>query len=249
MDGLDSLLVFEDDAELCLDFFDRVEEFLRHLPNDWEGIMLGGQHHSRPYDINNHVVKAINVQRTHAYIARGNYLRALHNRWADSPVHIDWRMRDWQHIFNVYCPRTWLVAQREGHSDILGRVKRLETWSSDPSVSYSPDRKAPVFLLKVPPDVLSRLRGLGIHTGYWRDRKSGLDRGLIDIFNKADESFEAKFQRWYQTLATECRRDGLILGVYHPLATLEAVRKVIPHVQEIETKTLEEAIEKIFPKQ
>jgi hypothetical protein len=245
MDDVPSVLVLEDDAELCDDFTAKCNEFLAHVPEDWDGIMLGGQHRSQPGYVSEYVDQCVNAQRTHAYIARGNYLQALHKRWADCEVHIDWRMEHWQHLFRVYCPKTWLIAQRGGRSDITGRVKPLETWSGKES-SFTVNRTPIVLLLDVPKSILNDLRKNGIHTGYWRCNINDIDNGLIDVFKSPENQREEKLKEWQVCLADECAKDGLILGIYHPKATLDLVSSVIENVHPIKADSAEKALEQIF---
>jgi hypothetical protein len=242
MDDVSSVLVFEDDAELCDDFRDRLDEFVQALPADWEGIMLGGQHHAPPEQVNGSVLRVTYAQRTHCYIARGNYMRALHKRWADSPVHIDWRMRNWQSLFKVYAPTAWLVAQSGGRSDINGRVKGLETWNQS-SGSFSGYSSAPVVLLEAPHEVVLEMRAEGFHTGYWRDEATDIDYGLIEVFRSTGDERTKLFKLWHAVLAEECRRDGLILTIWHPDATLEFVSSVIPGIKLIKSETAKDALD------
>lgn len=59
------------------------------MPDDWQGLMLGGQHHATPTPVTPGVMRVQHAQRTHGYAARPEYMRGLVRRWASAAVHID----------------------------------------------------------------------------------------------------------------------------------------------------------------
>ena len=78
MDGIESLLVLEDDACFRPTFHQDVGRFLAAVPADWEGLMLGGQHMgAAPRAIAAGVVRCANCHRTHAYAMRAVHARSL----------------------------------------------------------------------------------------------------------------------------------------------------------------------------
>jgi len=138
----DYVLVLEDDAVFCDRFAEAVQRFLARVPNNWGQIYLDGQHYHEsvglPQAINDRVLRCFNVNRTHAYAVRADFasfaLRYFtelqHNR------HVDYLYGDIheRNYWPVYAPRSWLVGQAEGTSDIArnGRGRqgplRLESW-------------------------------------------------------------------------------------------------------------------------
>lgn len=180
--------------------------------------MLGGQHHGPPSPVLPGVVRVNYAQRTHAYAARGEYLKGLHNRWAHASVHIDWLMRDWQHQFRVYAPERWLIGQAGGRSDIRGAEKPPEWW-------IEPTGEEPVVLLHAPREMLERLREHGFHSGM--DRGSdGVDVGLAEVYAPGDP-IEGRSQRladWIQRMQWECTSGSTVCTVWHPQATLADVQ-------------------------
>lgn len=120
------LLVLEDDALFEPDFADRVRNYLRVVPQDWDQIYLGGQHkgHRRPRFINKSVKKGMKVNRTHAYAVNWRYIIGLSTylsrcmKKKSYPHHVDHRMELKHSQINCYVPTRWLVGQRRGTSDI-----------------------------------------------------------------------------------------------------------------------------------
>lgn len=225
MDGVSSVLVLEDDAEMPEDFVDRVKEFLSRVPENWEGLMLGGQHMVMPRSIGvDGVVQCVNAQRTHAYAARPYYMRELQKRWALGTVHIDWQMSGWQHNYVVYAPSPWIVGQVGGRSDIFGASKRNEWWNYLETGGY---RHLPVCHVVAPVSVIRELGDHGLHFGYDTSNNLGIDNGLHEIFTRdLTESEIRKYLRlWLETVNAESQC-GLLPAAWHPKLTLELLREV-----------------------
>jgi hypothetical protein len=128
-EGVETLLVIEDDVELKADFPLRVADFLRELPDDWEMIQFGGQNFARPEQVKPGVLRCINTQRTHMYAVRGNGMRELYKWWAESTGHCDHRLKEWQPKHRVYMPEQPLAGQRPSRSDIAGGNKGSNWWA------------------------------------------------------------------------------------------------------------------------
>lgn len=213
MAGVKSVLILEDDADVRPGFAAAVARFLARVPADWQGLMLGGQHHAAPDPTDDaEVVRVRYAQRTHAYAARPEYMRALQRRWGNGTVHIDWRMRDWQHQFRVYAPARWLIGQAGGRSDIAGREKPAEWWNrADPAL--------PVVVLRAPREVFEELiGGGGWHGGRRRDRQSGYDVGLppcADPTLSAEER-SGRIRRWIECVGGEAEEMGAVCVLWHP---------------------------------
>lgn len=237
MEDVESVMILEDDADFCEGFPEKVAEFLEKVPKDWEGIMLGGQHHAPPIDIGiPGVVRVRYAQRTHCYIARREYMKALQRRWGNATVHIDWLMRDWQHRHIVYAPDPWLVGQVGGRSDVAGREKPAEWWIANDVLP-----PGPVAVIKADRAVVDELVHYGIHVGLKRTAE-GYDEGLVYVFATRDRAERIqRLREWLSTIQTECV-GGLIPGVWHPEATTALVREAWQGpVFELTGQTAEEA--------
>lgn len=145
-EGLDSALIFEDDAIFCHDFGERVCQFLDAVPADWLQVYLGGQHYRQswglPVAVNEHVLRCFDVNRLHAYAMRGCYAEEAIDyamkRAEQTGKQVDYLMGDLCEArqAGVYSPldhpHSWLVGQAAGPSDIAhsrrGPVEKKEQW-------------------------------------------------------------------------------------------------------------------------
>lgn len=146
--GLESVLIFEDDCIFCDGFTARLAEFQNELPSDWEQFYLGGQHfkidEGKPEKISEHVYRPYNIHRTHAYALRGKglsltYEWLLGRRWP-AGWHVDHHLGRlaMSRMLNVYCPDRWLCGQAESDSDILDAERRANWWTDAVKLQKSP---------------------------------------------------------------------------------------------------------------
>lgn len=217
MDGVDSVLVLEDDVEWMSDTWRRLEVFLSAAPPDWSQLMLGGQHIQPPMPIRDGVVRVTNCQRTHAYALRGPAIRSLLRTWYTSSVHCDWVMgNDWQRGWPVYAPDPFLFGQSGGKSDISGRLQNASYWN--------PPTNAPVVVLTAPPGVARQLRTHGFHMGFRRGA-DGYDYGLSRIVGAG--LVVDQLRDWLATLLWEvASMEGRVTCVWHPAVSADLVRQV-----------------------
>lgn len=144
-EGINSVLVFEDDAMPVHNVAKSWPSYVRSLPRDWEQIYLGGQHlRSRshaPRKINDFWSKPWNVNRTHAFAMRGEGLLKIYRNLADTSnwkakEHVDHRLGRMHSDTGsssagliVYNCTQWLFGQAEGRSDINGRAEEYRQWA------------------------------------------------------------------------------------------------------------------------
>ena len=126
-DGVHSLLVLEDDAEFCPGFLEQFHRFITDVPADWEMLFLGGSHtRGQRQAINAHVEIPAYITLAHAYALRGEGLRKAYdalNQYTPKRAEIDHRLGALSASgqIAVYAPRSWLVYQAAGYSDLLGK--------------------------------------------------------------------------------------------------------------------------------
>lgn len=195
----EAVLIMEDDACFAPDFTEQALEFLKHVPDDWDMLYLGGQHLKQkqrmPERVNDHVLRPFNVNRLHGYAVR---LKAAPVLWTHLTDWEDWRKRPRQHVdhrlgilheqrrVRVYTPHRWLIGQGASKSDIMNRVMGERFWNGH--LSKDPEMDHPVKKLYV--------------TGFWGGGTSvfahvlhvlGVHMGnhFLTISEKQD-TFEAK---------------------------------------------------------
>jgi hypothetical protein len=146
MDGVESLLVLEDDCVWQNDAAMLAAEFLPQVPGDWGQIYLGGQHRSpqRPAALRGKpaVWRPRSVHRTHAYAIHRRAMQKFLKHVIYAPDYIETKKRSGvkRHVdhqlehaqqrgdWPVYCPSWWLAGQGENVSLINGRSQREQWW-------------------------------------------------------------------------------------------------------------------------
>ena len=234
-DGVDRLLVLEDDACFKTDLETEVARFFEAVPSDWDQLMLGGQHIGPALSVRTGVVRCMNCQRTHAYVVRGRYMRDLYQRWCSTSGHCDHVMGPFQAGYQVYAPDPFIFGQSRSRSDISGALNPAKFW-------VPPAEAEPIYLLQVSRGMVSELRRCGVHTGFDRDPSTGLDRGLILAFAEPDPI--ASLSSWIEMILWEVASgNGRIGAIWHPAATPELVaRATSRRIILVEGSTLPETL-------
>jgi len=156
--GVESVFLLEDDAMFVDDFAARYRQFMADVPDDWDAIYLGGtllrMSDTPPRQVNNQVRRAFNINRTHAWGIRGEYMKVVYRHLVDieriqatnTPHHID----HWLGVlhaderYRVYCPNQWLIGQSERISTVAGKSKPAAFWNvSDAQVAKKTQASKP----------------------------------------------------------------------------------------------------------
>lgn len=209
MDGVETLMVLEDDARFAADFDTKLGEFMSLVPSDWEGLWLGGQHLTEPRKCAG-CVKCVNCQRTHAYVLRGPLLRDVYKELVSGAGHCDHIMGPMMASRKVYAPDPFIVAQAGGRSDISCREEHTRNWSAMGPVSTT------LILAVGPREHAEAMLRQGAHIGYWRDEKTGLDRGLAAAMERGSVK---GVRMWWEYVKNEAASiDGGVPMLWHPRA-------------------------------
>src|SRR5208283_3894500 len=140
-DGIQRLLVMEDDAAPCEQFAEKVIAFLDALPSNAEICYIGGQvthKHQQLRKINDLVINPESVNRLHCYfLTRPGMTKVYQHlcRWGwyqgeqdgngrwKGPHHVDHRIEilSENRQLATYAPAQWLVEQAPGYSEIMER--------------------------------------------------------------------------------------------------------------------------------
>lgn len=243
MDGVGSLLVLEDDVRFVPNFEEKLKTFMRIVPEDWEGLMLGGQamQPGQPTGIEG-VLRAHNTQRTHAYAVRGlTPMQELYRLWARCDRHIDHWFGQWQMKHAVYQPDPMLCGQDETPSDISGRQDTVRYWNK----TLVQAGQYPLVVLISDRSIAEGLRNLGFHFGYDRDLISGKDKGLSKL-EMSGWPAEGVSQ-WGNVIVHEALERGDVPGMWHvPTPDSKFLEsKFNRPINFVEARTVEEAVQKI----
>src|SRR5262245_34556050 len=180
MDNVESLFVLEDDVRFVPNFEGKLRNFMTKVPDDWEGLMLGGQNHGPEPILTgiDGIVRSVNTQRTHAYVVRGKEpMQDLYRLWARCDRHIDHWFGQWQQRHTVYQPTSFFCGQDETQSDISGRNDVIRFWGA-PAIETEDH---PLIALISDRVVAETIRNYGFHFGHDRDQLTGKDNGLIAL--------------------------------------------------------------------
>lgn len=215
MDGVESLLVLEDDVFFAPQFVERVRAFLAGVPDDWEQVMLGGQYVNRDGALSRKEVApgvelVSGCERTHAYAVRGQFMRELYAKWCAASGHCDHVMGPFQKGRRVYAPLEFLAGQAEGRSDISGA-------DNPPNIWVKPPASWPVALFIGTPEKAKAYRETnGKHSGH--NLRDEVDIGLTAILEAPEAERAGKLRAWVSMIEWEGRsktpeRQCMIYGV------------------------------------
>ncbi len=128
-------LILEDDCSFTDDFRSKLIECVRQLPQDWDLIYLGGSlinasiyqggdliNIDAVEKFSENLYRAKNVLTTHSYIIKNNSIPKLLEKIKSRLDRIDILFCEFQKHNNCFIVYPELAWQKEGHSDIVGRV-------------------------------------------------------------------------------------------------------------------------------
>lgn len=226
-DGVERILVLEDDAMWRPDFAKEAALFFGDLPADWEVAFLGGQNMQAPTKVNDRVARVRNCQRTHAIAMQGDGIRFVYTQIANADYHID-------HLLGPACGRNrrayqatpFLIGQAATRSDISGRRDHARFWTR-------PANDFPLLWLNASPEVAALLSEYGIHYGFDLD-EDGVDRGLSRTFPRKG-FYAGGIESFVSTVSWEAASfldSPGVATIWHPNADHEAYLQASRHLPE-----------------
>lgn len=134
-EGIKRVTIFEDDAIPRDNFATHWEQFCVEVPDDWQMIYLGGQLLGvAPVQIKEHVYRAVDVNRLHAYMVQNEMIEILYRHICEakdwtSRHHVDHHIARLHPNVRVYIPHEWLFGQNAGASSINGYYHQKRFWN------------------------------------------------------------------------------------------------------------------------
>lgn len=125
----DDVLILEDDI-IWENNWPALFEFLAYIPDDWDCLMLGGQHHETPQEFKGYV-RCLNTTRTHAYIVRNRFISTMVDIYNRADCHIDNFFATEQSCYRVYAPYRFFFGQAKGISDSSCHRRREDMYWND----------------------------------------------------------------------------------------------------------------------
>jgi hypothetical protein len=133
---LKNVLILEDDVDFVDDLVKLFTELIKRLPENWDGLLFGGNHVGGGTMINENILKVNRSYALHCYGINSKVfdetIDFMNSRIQDvidngkdfikTSVAADFFMADLHRINNWYCFRPHLAWQRTGFSDIQNTV-------------------------------------------------------------------------------------------------------------------------------
>lgn len=250
-DGVDALLVLEDDVCFTKNFKIKVEQFLRNIPKDWDQLMIGGQHintFGEPHLVRPGIYRTTDCERRHCFAIRGEFMRKLAKRWEGGGRFngnafgdfIMGRDPEMQFAHKVYSPKTFLAGQDRSYSDIYGAIMPRKFWNPPPKNLF-------VINLHASPQLAQAMQAYGLCYGTGLGRDANLDQQLNVIFAETKRNSAvrlAKISNWIKLVQWELGYDDIFsCAIHHPEADPDLIRKAsLWKVFEIRAKSVDEVL-------
>ena len=115
----ETILILEDDFELCPGFENLLDVYMSQLPEDWQWLYFGGSHFNEPEPITENISRITKTLTTHAYAIKREMVEPIIDK-LESNVQsaVDSSFTDMQRDYNTYCTMPHLIYQADGFSDI-----------------------------------------------------------------------------------------------------------------------------------
>lgn len=233
--GIESYIVFEDDAIFRSDAREKLLKFMGEVPDDWQQIYLGGQllhtDNHPPRKLSEHVYVPYNVNRTHCFAVHRRGYERLYTHLNETPFapseHVDHhsgRLHE-TGTWNVYCPDKWIVGQDAGPSNISGNNNSAQFWTNPDGLAFLSNvnnRPVPSVFLESTIDVAVELERRGWHRGHWQNEQR-LDRGVCNAISGLN--LRGDLLAWHKSVMPEAVREGkTAVCLFHPTLIWDQVQ-------------------------
>lgn len=166
-DGVDRLLVMEDDCGFVEGAGERMLDAIDALPDDWQCLMFGGQTTLQgtrtPVEGRPGLLRVTQTQRMHCYYLHAEGMRAVHQLLSEPvPDPCDYRLADWQETAPVYLADPIIAYQYDGLSSLSGAVEPSRTWDAKVPRPVRAAADVPIVALACPHAVFNELRAAGL---------------------------------------------------------------------------------------
>ena len=168
-DGIETFCIMEDDCRFAQQAIGTLAEAMFELPDDWQGVMLGGQvgiPDGKTTPISPHISRCDgHVERLHCYALNREGMQIFHDVLCEAtnePDDYRWGRIQAEGKIRVYRVEPFIAYQCDGPSSISGRLEGVRTWDDRVSAPIRDAATIPVISLVCPFDVLEYLRSQGL---------------------------------------------------------------------------------------
>jgi glycosyl transferase family 25 len=130
-EGINDVLIFEDDAVLHEHFILWLNICKAHLPDNWDMLYLAGSHRNKPVPVNEHIYRVSHSFTSHAYILPDTMYDIVLEKLKDLQEPADCFYVELQKQYNCYVTNPPLAWQRGDFSDVEGRVMHYDHLKSN----------------------------------------------------------------------------------------------------------------------
>lgn len=121
----DNILIIEDDCVFVPNFNEKLELYIKSVPENWEMMYFGGNHNyhmgNKTEKINENCIKLTNTYSAHCVILKDYVFEELIENLKTFKIENDVMMANLQKKFNAYSPVNKLTTQIPSYSDIEQR--------------------------------------------------------------------------------------------------------------------------------
>lgn len=237
--GINSVLILEDDALFCDNFSEIVEDYINNLPENWGQIYFGANHLQRgagvPIKFNDYWYRPYNVNSTHCYALQMPFMQKMYihlNRVQDWPRgnHVDhhYGVLHKKRVDPVYTSAECLVGQSTGKSDISGKTWEQKLWWKG-AAELSIDDVPIVFVIGLhrcgSSALATSMQKLGVHFGH--DTTGGECKLLANVCENAmrfpswllqqpENKIRKNLLDWIEQTRKEAKAKQTIAGAKYP---------------------------------